>query len=86
MRKMENSQRAIIVVDRGWIFAGDVERVAGRIKLTRAVHVFRWERIGFAAMVAQGKGPNVDLRSTQDVDIPEESEIFCIPVSSEWGL
>ena len=33
--------RAVVVVDRGWIFAGDVTRENGRIKLSRAVHVFR---------------------------------------------
>ena len=32
--------RAVIVVDRGWIFAGDVTRENGRIKLSRAIHVF----------------------------------------------
>lgn len=31
--------RAVIVVDRGWIFAGDVTRENGRIKLSRAIHV-----------------------------------------------
>ena len=33
--------RAVVVVDRGWIFAGDVTRENGRIKLSRAVHVFK---------------------------------------------
>ena len=35
--------RAVVVVDRGWIFAGDVHRENGRIRLTRAVWVFRSE-------------------------------------------
>ena len=34
--------RAVVVVDRGWIFAGDVEDVNGRIRITRAVWVLRW--------------------------------------------
>ena len=79
-------KRAVIVADRGWIFAGDVERKNGRIYLTRAVHVFRWESMGFAAMVAQGKGPKVDLRSIADVDLPEQSELFAVPVGDSWGL
>ena len=79
-------KRAVIVADRGWIFAGDVERKNGRIYLTRAVHVFRWESMGFAAMLAQGKGPKVDLRSIADVDLPEQSELFAIPVGDSWGL
>jgi hypothetical protein len=27
-----------------------------------------------------------DLRKITDVDIPESAEIFCVPVSDEWGL
>lgn len=75
--------RAVVVVDRGWIFAGDVTRENGRIKLSRALHVFRWESIGFAAMVETA---NADLRPIADVDIPEGAEIFCVPVPDGWGL
>jgi len=38
--------RHVVVVDRGWIFAGDMTRENGRIRLERAVHVFRWSGIG----------------------------------------
>ena len=75
--------RAVVVVDRGWIFAGDVTRENGRIKLSRALHVFRWESIGFAKMVETGKA---DLRPIGDVDMPSDAEIFCIPVADSWGI
>ena len=75
--------RAVIVVDRGWIFAGDVTREGGRIRLSRAVHVFRWESIGFAKMV---ETEDADLRPIADVDMPADAEIFCVPVHDEWGL
>ena len=78
-----SGSRAVVVVDRGWIFAGDVTRENGRIKLTRALHVFKWEEIGFAKMVETAKA---DLRKIADVDIPEDSEIFSIPVGDAWGL
>jgi hypothetical protein len=75
--------RAVVVVDRGWIFAGDVIREDGRIKLSRAVHVFKWGSIGFAKMV---ETEQADLRPIADVDIPAGAEIFCLPVSDNWGL
>ncbi len=75
--------RAVVVVDRGWIFAGDVTRENGRIRLSRAVHVFKWEGIGFAQMI---KTAQADLRPIADVDMPEGAEIFCIPVHDTWGL
>lgn len=75
--------RAVVVVDRGWIFAGDVTRGGGRIRLSRAVHVFRWEAIGFAKMIETA---DADLRLIADVDMPEGAEIFCVPVHDNWGL
>jgi hypothetical protein len=75
--------RAVVVVDRGWIFAGDVTRENGRIRISRALHVFKWEFIGFAKMVETAKA---DLRPIADVDMPEGAEIFCVPVADNWGL
>lgn len=82
-RAKPTGTRAVVVVDRGWIFAGDVTRENGRIKLSRALHVFRWESIGFAAMIEKA---NADLRPIADVDIPEGAEIFCVPVPDGWGM
>ena len=76
--------RAIVVVDRGWIFAGDVTRENGRIKLSRALHVFKWVDVGFDGIVTNTK--KADLRPIADVDIPESAEIFCVPVEPSWGL
>ena len=81
--KPASGTRAVVVVDRGWIFAGDVTRTDGRVRIQRAVHVFKWEGIGFAKMVETEKG---DLRPIADVDMPEGAEIFCIPVHDKWGL
>lgn len=76
--------RAIIVVDRGWIFAGDVVRENGRIKLSRALHVFKWQSVGFAGIIENTD--KADLRPISDVDIPEGAEIFAVPVHDQWGL
>ena len=79
-----NGNRAVVVVDRGWIFAGDVTRENGRIKLSRAVWVFRWESCGFAKVIEDPR--NADIRLMADVDIPEGAEIFSVPVTEQWGL
>ncbi len=79
--------RAVVVVDRGWIFAGDVTRKNGRIRLARAVWVFRWESIGFDGVIANPKDKNVTIKSMPNgVDIPEGAEVFCVPVQENWGL
>ena len=82
--KTEETSRAVVVVDRGWIFAGDIRRENGRIYLTRALWVFKWELIGFNGVIATPE--KADIRPMADVDIPEGSEIFCVPVSANWGL
>ena len=82
--KNSNAQRAIVVVDRGWIFAGDVEEENGRIRLTRAVWVFRWTEIGFAGVIESPE--KADIRPIADVDIPVRAEIYRIPVEEDWGL
>ena len=77
--------RAIVVVDRGWVFAGDVTRENGRILLSRAVQCFTWSG-GFTMLVADPKKAKADLRPVSDVDIPAGAEVFCVPVSENWGL
>ena len=86
VREKPSGNRAVVVVDRGWIFAGDVKEEGGRISLTRAVWLFRWERIGFAAVIADPGADGVDIRKIDDVDIPSGAEVFRIPVSQDWGL
>jgi len=78
--------RAVVVVDRGWIFAGDVTRENSRIVLTNALHVFKWESVGFAGMIADPKKAKADLRPIADVDMPAGAEVFCVPVKGDWGL
>lgn len=78
--------RAVVVVDRGWIFAGDVTRENGRIRLANALHVFKWEGIGFAGMIDDPKKAKADLRKVADVDMPAGAEVFCVPVPDKWGL
>lgn len=79
--------RAVVVVDQGWIWAGDVEQKDGYIILTRAVWVFRWEGIGFDGVIADPKSKSATLkRMANPVQIPDGSEIFRVPVSSDWGL
>jgi hypothetical protein len=79
--------RAVVVVDRGWIFAGDVTREGNRIFLDRAVWIFRWESIGFDGVIANPKDDNVTLRKMKNrVEIPAQSEIFSVPVSDDWGV
>ena len=79
-------KRVVLVVDRGWIFAGDQSLTSdGYVKLTNAVHVFGWSGVGFAKMVAEWKSDKVDLRPCADVEVPPEAVVFRVPVEAGWG-
>lgn len=80
--------RAIVVIDRGWIMAGDVEETNGRIRLHRPVWVFRWEGIGLDGVIRDPKSNKVTLKKmpTPVVDLPADAEIFRLPVTADWGL
>lgn len=86
LTKRITGTRAVVVLDRGWIFAGDVTRKDGRIYMTRAVNLFRWESVGFPAVVADPVRSKADIRPIADLDVPAGSEVFSIPVADDWGL
>lgn len=78
--------RYIIVVDRGWIFAGDTTTTEdGYVRLTNAIHVFSWSGVGFAAMVRNWK-EKTDLRPVADVEVPNDAIVFRVPVPDGWGV
>jgi len=82
-----SGNRCVVVVDRGWVFAGDLTEENGRVRLSNAVWVFKWESCGFDGVLKDPKNKSVTLRKMDHVvDFPKESEIFRVPVCSNWGL
>ena len=80
--------RAVVVIDRGWIFAGDIEDLSDNsIRLNNAVWVFRWEEVGFNGVIDDPKNSKVHLRVMNNpVEVPKGSVIFRVPVCDNWGL
>jgi hypothetical protein len=86
-KHMGIANRCVVVVDRGWIFAGDVTDRDGRIYIDRAVHVRAWSSIGFDGMIANPTSNKVTLKKLGSrVDLPADAELFRIPVPDDWGL
>lgn len=79
--------RAILILDRGWVVAGDVTTKDGRLHVSRAVHARSWSSIGFDGMIANPKGGNVVIRPIPNgFDVPADAELFRVPVADDWGL
>lgn len=84
VQKLPVGNRKVVVIDKGWIFAGDVTYYEDRILITNAVWVFKWISIGFSGLLANPeKG---DLRKVAyPIDLPKHSEVYSVPVPSTWG-
>jgi hypothetical protein len=79
--------RAVVVVDRGWVWAGDVTEHENKIVLSNVVWLFHWESIGFDGVLANPKSEKVMLKKIENnVEIPNGSIIFRVPVADDWGL
>jgi hypothetical protein len=79
-------KRAVVVVDRGWVFAGDVTEKDGRIILSRALWILRWDSVGFDGMIKDPKTKVTIRTMPSGVDLPKDAELFRVPVSDSWGL
>lgn len=81
------TKRVVLVIDRGWIFAGDQSMTSdGYVRLTNAVHLFTFRDIGFAKAIEDWKSIKVDIRKVTDVEFPQDAILFRVPVSSDWGI
>lgn len=82
-----SGKRAVVVVDRGWIFAGDLKEGIDKVVLKRVVWLMRWEDIGFSGVLADPTNSKVTLKAMPtDVVVPHNSIIFTCPVHDNWGL
>jgi len=82
-----NGNRAVLVLDRGWVFCGDVTEENGRIRLDRAVHVRSWSSVGFDGMLDPKNADNVVIKKLSNrVDFPQDAELFRCPVDDSWGM
>jgi len=86
---LPTGNRNVVVIDRGWIFAGDTSfnEATQEFLLINAVWVFRWENVGFDGVIADPKSSKVTIRKMDNpVVVPKGSVIFKVPVDANWGL
>jgi len=86
---LPSGNRNVVVIDRGWIFAGDTtfDEATQEFTLSNAVWVFKWENVGFDGVIKDPKSSKVTLRQMdKPVVVPKGSVIFKVPVDGGWGL
>lgn len=82
-----SGSRRVVVIDGGWIYAGDLTENGDRLYLDRVVMVCRWTGgQWFAGVLAD---PNTDtiLRSVPHrIEVPIRSVLYTVVVPDSWGL
>ncbi len=79
--------RAVFVVDRGFIYAGDWSLSDEGYTLANAVNLRRYESIGFEGVLADPKSSKATIVAMPyPVIVPAGSVLFRIPVPQGWGL
>jgi hypothetical protein len=79
--------RAVFVLDRGFIYAGDFSLSDGEYTLANAVNLRRYESIGFEGVLQDPNSPNATIVPVPyPVTVPIGSVLFRIPVPQGWGL
>ncbi len=75
--------RHIVVLDRGWIFVGNLEVDGETYKLTNTQNIRKWGKSGFGGMVLDPKKAEVVLDKSGPLEF--KSPIFLVSVPENWG-
>jgi hypothetical protein len=79
--------RAVFIIDRGFIYAGDWRLSDGEYTLANAVNLRRYESIGFEGVLADPKSDKATIVAMPyPVVVPSGSVLFRVPVPLGWGL
>lgn len=77
--------RHLVVLDRGWIFAGDLANHSeGGYILTNAKNVRRWEEGGFGALSRSAKAAKAHLDDCAPIRFSANACIFKTPIGGDW--
>lgn len=80
-----SGNRHLVVLDRGWIFVGDLEdRPEGGYLLTKAKNIRRWEQGGFGALSKSAKAAKAHLDDCAPIWFTSSACIFRVPVGGDW--
>ncbi|MCP3882373.1 MAG: hypothetical protein GY701_28860 [Sulfitobacter sp.] len=78
--------RHIVVLDRGWIFVGDLSRDEdGNYRLTNAANIRKWSSGGFGGLTRDPKGSGAVLDPSEDLRFDATAPLFTVPVEDSWN-
>jgi len=76
--------RCIVVLDRGFIFAGNLTQDEEWYTLTNVVNVRKWSKSGFGGLVLSAESAGAVLDNCGDIRFKKNALIFIAPVDESW--
>ena len=77
--------KQIIVAQRGWVFAGDVQRKDNQVIIYNAENIRRWGTSnGLGQLAIEGKQENTKTDPYGTVEIHELAVVAAITIQAEW--
>ena len=78
--------RHIVVLDRGWIFAGNMsfDTETHVYTVTNCVNVRSFKKVGFGGLTRGAKSANAILDKSVPIKFHSRAMIFCVPISAGW--
>jgi hypothetical protein len=80
----KTGDRFIVVLDRGWIFIGDLAIDGPVHTLSRARNIRTWQRGGFGGLTQSAKVSQATLDDCADIQYAASAEIFRVRVGEDW--
>jgi len=77
--------RHVLVLDKGFIFVGNLEDRDGRIWMTNCHNLRRWGKNGFGGAVEDPIAAEVELDRCPDFSVPMSVELMRLPVPEGWA-
>jgi hypothetical protein len=78
--------RHLVVLDRGWIFAGNLTMLddGEGYMLTDCVNIRRWETGGFGGLTKSRETTSAYLDPCRNIKFRSSAMVFCVPIPEEW--
>lgn len=83
-QEVPTGQRHLVVLDRGWIFAGDVSNENEVLVIRNALNVRKWQQGGFGALSLGAKRAGAILDKSEDIYVSQSAVLFMVPIPDSW--
>ena len=76
--------RHLVVLDKGFIFAGNLSKKDDVYTLTNCFNVRKWSTGGFGGLSKSANESGATLDPSAPIRFEPRAMVFCVPISGDW--